>query len=529
MSGANNRWCHLLLILTLIVLVGTYFHDQIIGRVAYAVEKGVREADSEHLAKVEAISEAFRLVARQVKPTVVHITTMAKPPERPSRGRRQIDPKMIPKEFREFFEEFQDPRILPPIPREGTGSGVIIDAEAGYVITNNHVVADVEDGQGRIDVRLSDGRKVKASVVGRDEKTDLALLRIQADKLHALTIGDSDDMEVGDWVLAIGSPFGLDQTVTQGIISAKGRSHLLEIPYEDLIQTDAAINPGNSGGPLVNMRGQLIGINTAIATNSLTRGYMGVGFAIPSKTIKEILPALKEGKEIVRGYLGVRIASLDVYGTGFGKTFGLDHDEGVLVEDVYDETPAAKAGLKMDDVVLSYDGKPTKEAADLTAMVTKTAPGTKVNLKVWRDRKEITIPVTIEKQPRDFFSWGGRRGPDGEEEEEERPETENGPAEIPSIGITVEPMTEELAKRYGWDDEYEEVKDLLVVTEVDPIGEARAKGMRPGDLIISVQGKPVKTVAALKQVLSPEALDAGVRLRARTFAGSRNFFLRVPQ
>jgi len=190
--------------------------------VAYAVEKGVREADSEHLAKVEAISEAFRLVARQVKPTVVHITTTAKPAERPSRGRRpQIDPKTLPKEFREFFEEFQDPRLTPR-PREGTGSGVIIDAVAGYVLTNNHVVAEIEDGQGRIDVRLSDGRRVKASVVGRDEKTDLALVRIQADKLHALTIGDSDDMEVGDWVLAFGSPFGLDQTVTQGIISAKG-------------------------------------------------------------------------------------------------------------------------------------------------------------------------------------------------------------------------------------------------------------------------------------------------------------------
>jgi len=277
------------------------------------------------------------------------------------------------------------------------------------------------------------------------------------------------------------------------------------------------------------MRGQLIGINTAIATNSLTRGYMGVGFAIPSKTIKEILPALKEGKEIVRGYLGVKIKSLGEFEPGFAKTFGLDHDEGVLVEEVIDDppTPALKAGLKMDDVILSYDGKPTKEAAELIAIVTKTAPGTKVDLKVWRDRKEITIPVTIEKQPRDFFTWSGRRGPG--EEEEESPEAKSGPAEVASIGITVEPMSEELAKQYGWEDEYEEVKDLLIVTEVDPIGEARARGLRAGDLIISVQGKPVKTVAALKQAFSPEALAQGVRLRAKTPAGSHNFYLRVPQ
>jgi serine protease Do len=520
---SNNKWLHFLLVM---VMVGTYFHEQIIGSVVYAVEKGVREADQEHLAKVEAISQAFRLVARQVKPAVVHITTTAKPAERPGRGRRpQIDPKSIPEPFKEFFEEFQDPRFMAPRPREGTGSGVIIDAEAGYVITNNHVVSDVEDGQGRIDVRLPDGRKVKGDVIGRDEKTDLALIRIHADKLHAVTLGDSDAMEVGDWVLAIGSPFGLEQTVTQGIISAKGRTHILQIGYEDLIQTDAAINPGNSGGPLVNMRGEMIGINTAIATNSLTRGYMGIGFAIPSKTIKEILSSLKEGKEIVRGYLGVRIVSLDAYGPGFGKTFGLESDEGVLVEDVYDDTPASKAGLKMDDVVLSYNNKPTKEANDLTAMVTKTNPGTKVNLKVWRDRKEISIPVTIEKQPRDFFSWGERRGEEGGEEEG-KPE-KSGPAEVASVGITVEPLTEELAKQYGWAEEYDQVKDLLIITEVDPIGEARAQGVRAGDLIVSVQGKAVKTVAALKEALGEEALAEGVRMRAKTGFGYRTFFLQV--
>lgn len=534
MTGSNNKWTHLVLVLVIVVLAAAYFHEQIIGSVAYAVEKGVREADKEHLAKVEAISEAFRLVARQVKPAVVHITTTAKPPERPSRGRRQQTEPKLPdqfkdfKDFKEFFEEFRDQRRMPLLPRQGTGSGVIIDAEAGYVITNNHVVSEAEDWQGRIDVRLPDGRKVKADIVGRDDKTDLALLRIHADKLHAITIGDSDQMEVGDWVLAFGSPFNLDQTVTQGIISAKGRSHLLEIPYEDLIQTDAAINPGNSGGPLVNMRGEMIGINTAIATNSLTRGYMGIGFAIPSKTVKEILSALKEGKEIVRGYLGVRIVSLDVYGPGFGKTFGLEHDEGVLVEDVFDDppTPASKAGLKMDDVILSYDGKRTKEANELTAMVTRTAPGSKINLKVWRDRKEITIPVTIEKQPRDFFTWGGSRD-DGEGGTPEN--DDDAPAEIAAIGITVEPMTEELAAQFGWDDEYDQVKDLLIITDVDPIGEARAQGIRAGDLIISIQGTQVKSIAALKQALNPDALAEGVRMRAKTSDGSRNFFLRASQ
>ncbi len=509
-------------LLAVLAVVGLLFHEQIIGSVAYAVEKGKLEAGQERLAKVEAISEAFRLVARQVKPAVVHITTTAEPGKRFVRDRRRFNLDELPEQLREFFKHWEKGLQLPePAPREASGSGVIIDADEGFIITNYHVVADVDEDGGRIDVRLAEGRRFKADIVGRDAKTDLALLRIKADRLHALKLGDSDSSEVGDWVLATGAPFGLEQTVTQGIISAKGRTHILRIGYEDLIQTDAAINPGNSGGPLVNMRGEVIGINVAIATNGLLRGYMGVGFAIPSNTVKEILPRLKEGKEIIRGYLGVRIASLDAYGAGFGKTFGLDEDEGVLVEEVFSDTPAAKAGLKMDDVILALGKTRVKSATQLTDLVARTAPGTKVDLLVWRDRKEITIPVAIEKQPKDFFAWGSEyRGT------EPQAGAGDGPVTIEALGMTVEPLTDELRDKYGRGEE-EDVEDMLVVTEVEPLGEARALGIRAGDLIVSVQGKRIKTGRELQKALSDKALEQGVRIRVKTRSGYRTFYERI--
>jgi len=529
MTASNIRRLRIWLILVALAGVGFLFHEQIIGRVAYAVEKGKLEAGQErlNLANVEAISEVFRLVARQVKPAVVHITTIAEPEKRELRNptRSEIDPDDVPEPFREFFRRWDRGLQIPdPAPREGSGSGVIIDAEAGYVITNHHVIEGVKERGGRIDVRLSDGRRVKGEVVGDDPKTDLALIRINADRLHALPLGDSEKMEVGDWVLAIGAPFGLAQTVTQGIISAKGRSHILQIGYEDLIQTDAAINPGNSGGPLVNMRGEMIGINVAIATNGLLRGYMGVGFAIPSRTIEDILPDLREGRDVVRGYLGVSIRGLDSFAPGIGRTYGLDEDAGILIEEVQPGTPASKAGLKMDDVILEYDGQRMESATQLQALVARTEPGTKVDVLVWRDRKEITIPVTIEKQPKDFFLTARRgRGtprPGGDEE--------GAPVTIETLGMTVQPLTGELIKKYGWEREEKDVEGLIVVTEVEPLGEARALGIKKGDLIISVQGQRVKTARELEEALSEEALAEGVRVRVKTSSfGYRTFYLRI--
>ncbi len=487
----------------------------------------------QEVARLESISSTFRTVAKHVKPTVVQIESTVEATPEKNQLRRQL-PKDLPKDlepFRQFFEQFGE---MPqqPMPESGRGSGVIIDPEHGYILTNNHVVGGKDKGkeQVRLDVTLDNGRKVQATVVGQDPKTDIALIKIKDSdmkalqeagvKLEPIKLGDSTKMEVGDWVLAIGAPFGLAQTVTQGIISATGRNNVGIAGIEDFLQTDAAINPGNSGGPLVNMRGELIGINTAIATTS--RGYMGIGFAIPSEMIKQVLPDLKEGREIVRGYLGVAIKGLDQE-PGLARTFGLKEDRGVLIEDVRPDTPASKAGLKGEDVVLEADGKKLESASQLQSIVAQTKPGETLNLDVWRDGKQITIPVKIEAQPADFYSnrgWsgGGKGGTPGSQDEE----TET---TIESVGMTVTKVTPELAKKYNWN--YDEVKGQLIVTQVEPLGEAGALRITAGDLVLSVQGEPMKTPAALKKALSAKLLADGVRLRVRSEYGYRSLLLQV--
>ncbi len=537
MTAHHSRRFRLGLLLVTLAAVGVAFHQDIIGRVAYAVEKGKREASQEQLAKVEGLSDLFRSVARQVKPAVVTIrtTSAAKASSNSRRRQPNIDPRDIPEPLRPFFEGFGDREFEMPSPptHQSSGSGVIIDAERGYVLTNYHVVSEDEDAKTRIDVTLPDGRRLEGKVLGTDSKTDLALVQIKADRLHAAPLGDSTQMDVGDWVIAVGAPFGLEQTVTQGIISATGRSNLDIARYGNFLQTDAAINPGNSGGPLVNMRGEVIGINTAIATNGLVAGYMGVGFAIPSNMAKDVLKYLEKGEEVVRGYLGVQIKGFDAFEPGFEKTFGLPEGRtGVLIEDFakipgISQTPAQKAGLKVDDVILEYAGRSVKSGTELQNLVANTEPGQKVNLLIWRDGKEITIPVTIERQPKNFFAQAEGRGRDrgrGQRDEEEE-ETES--ATIDSIGITVEPLTEATARRYGWTDE-PDTEGMLVVTKVDPVGEAAALRIGPGDLIVSVQGRPVKSVSELRKTLSKEALAQGVRIKVRNLRlGSQTVFLQI--
>ncbi len=522
-----------------VAAAGFVFHDSIVSSVTYAAEKGKLEAGREHLSRVEEISDTFRMVAKQVKPAVVQIMTTTAPKTKtlsPTARRQQqrIDPRdlrELPEPFRKYFEDFGDgkPFQMPapkPTPEQASGSGVIIDAENGYVLTNNHVASDDDGQEMRIEVTLADGRTFsgspksassKVKLLGTDPHTDLALLQIPAERLHAVTLGDSDQLEVGDWVLAIGAPFGLEQTVTQGIISAKGRSTPIA-DYNDFLQTDAAINPGNSGGPLVNMHGEVIGINTAIATSGTVAGYMGVGFSIPSNMVKDILPTLQEGKEVVRGYLGVGIKGSDEWQPWMARSYGLKEKAGVLLEDYakipgIKETPAEKAGLKRDDIILSFDGKKVKTTAELQGLVSHTKPGTKVDLNVWRNKEEITIPATIEKQPENFFarSSGGRgRGPHQQEEDQSAEE-----AAIEALGMTVEPLTDETAKQFGWTDDAD-AKNKLVVTEVEPLGEAAAVHIGPGDLIDSVQGKPVNSVSALRDALGKEQLANGVRIKVRS-------------
>ncbi|GMV97892.1 MAG: hypothetical protein AMXMBFR83_22450, partial [Phycisphaerae bacterium] len=400
LSKANRWWLGVVVAAAATAGILVYVPS---GRTALADDA---RRDEGQLARVEELSATFRQVAKRVKPAVVQIISTQVASERSARGREGLDLDDLPAPWREFFRGFGGPEgFSRPNPlRQGSGSGVIIDAEKGFILTNNHVVGDAEEKTDvGLRVNLADGRRgIPAKLVGRDPKTDIALIQINADRLEAAVLGDSSKMDVGDWVLAIGAPFGFAQTVTQGIISATGRSVGDTIDYQDWLQTDAAINPGNSGGPLVNMRGEVIGINVAIATSGLVSGYQGVGFAIPIEGIKDFLPDLMAGREPVRGYLGVQIQGLESQ-PGIEETFGLKPGmSGVLVEDVMPRTPAAKAGLRRDDVILSVNGQKVATAGSLRSLVARTKPGKIIELKVWRDNKEITIPVTVEKQPADF-------------------------------------------------------------------------------------------------------------------------------
>jgi serine protease Do len=506
------------------------------GSYVFAQNDAKTQGDSSDLAAAQAMSKAFRVIAAKAKPGVVSVYVRAIPKKTESQREMQgIDPDNLPEPLREFFRDrkgwpfdrrFFEPKQ--PTPRAGVGSGVIIDASNGYILTNNHVVeAAAESEDSRINVTLSDGRKVPAKIVGRDPATDLALLQVKAEgiKLHELPLGDSDKIEVGEIVLAIGAPFSLNQTVTQGIVSATGRNPGIVQGYEDFIQTDAAINPGNSGGPLLNLQGEVVGINTAIVTNGMSPGFMGIGFAVPSATLRELLPLWKEGKEIVRGYLGVGIKSLkEAFEPGIGKTYGLDEDKGILIEEIKPGTPASKSGLKAEDIILAYNGEEVTSVRDLQMRVARTKPDTTVDIKVWRDRKEITVPVKIEKQPKDYFTRDWREqgeGPGGGDEAE---------TEIETLGMTVAPVTPELAKSHGWENEKDLEGAHFIVTAVEPLGEAAANlGIHEGDLILTIQGRAIKSGNELREALSRSALAEGVRLRIRDvqYKHMRTLFARM--
>ena len=340
--------------------------------------------------------------------------------------------------------------------QEGEGSGFVISQE-GFILTNNHVV----DGAEQIKVKLADGQEYDAKAVGRDPKTDLALVKIDGVKdLHALPLGNSSDLKVGSWVVAIGSPFGLEQTVTQGIVSGKGRV-IGSGPYDDFIQTDASINPGNSGGPLINMKGEVIGINTAINPSG-----QGIGFAIPIDMAKAIIPQLEQKGSVTRGWLGIGIQPMT---PALEKSFGLKDKEGVLVSDVFKGGPAEKAGLERGDVITRFDGKAVTESRDLSRIVAATPVGKMVSVKLMREGKAIERTVRV-----------------GEMEKKE--ETAQMPSRK-SLGITVQELTPEIARDLGLKRE-----TGVVVTRVEPGSSADDAGIQTGDVIQEVNRKPVKDV-----------------------------------
>ncbi|MDA8412974.1 MAG: DegQ family serine endoprotease [Desulfobacteraceae bacterium] len=399
----------------------------------------------------------FVKLARELTPTVVNISTkktvksmgMQRMPQQNPFGN---DP------FDDFFGRFF--RGLPERPQRqnSLGSGVIISAD-GDIITNNHVVADADE----ITVKLSDHHEYKAKILGTDDKLDIAVLKIDPKgKLPFASLGDSDEMRIGEWVMAIGNPFGLERTVTAGIISAKGRV-IGSGPYDDFLQTDASINPGNSGGPLINGNGEVIGINTAIIASG-----QGIGFAIPINMAKAILPQLKEGKKVIRGYLGV---NAQLVTADLAKSFGLEEAEGALVSEVYKGSPADKAGMKVGDIILEFDGKPVHEVSELPRLVAGTMVGKTVRVKLLRDGKQLDKTVTVGKLV-------------GEPAESSQMKTSQ------NIGISVQDMTKEYAESQNIP-----FAKGVVITAVEPGSLAESVGLMKNDIISQINGVAVVNVS----------------------------------
>jgi serine protease Do len=438
-------------------------------------------------ADVDRLSEAFRVAAKRVMPAVVSVSTSqtVTAPASPFGD--------MPDDFlRRFFGAEPNggssgggaPRKFQ---RQGLGSGVIVDAQ-GHILTNNHVV----DSADEITVHLSDGREFKAKVIGRDPPTDVAVIQIKGDNLPVAQLGDSDKMQVGDWVIAVGAPFNLDETVTAGIISATGRHDVGISEYESFLQTDAAINPGNSGGPLVNMRGQVIGINTAIA--SRTGGYMGIGFAVPVDLAKEVMKRIIETGHVVRGWLGVNIQALTAE---MAESMKLKSDQGALVSQVFEGSPAGKAGVKTGDVIVSFAGKDVKGPADLQNAVAWIAPGTKVDMVVIHDGARKPLKVTIEKRTEQVI--------------EEAAATPGAPATLKELGIDVSNVTADSAQRYG----YKPGQGVLI-TGIDAGGLGAMAGFRVGMLIIKVGDQKITTVAELKEAMTKIDMAKGVLMLVRS-------------
>jgi serine protease Do len=399
-------------------------------------------------------SGSFAGVADVIKPAVININTVSKGAI--AGGRTPFEEFFGEDFFRRFFGDTPE-----RIPQRSLGSGVIVDA-TGIALTNAHVVEKATE----IEVITLDGGKHKAKVVGLDKKTDLAVLKLDDGKAQFkfARLGDSDRMQVGDWVIAVGSPFGLQATVTAGIVSAKARN-IGQGPFDDFIQTDAAINPGNSGGPLVNMQGEVIGINTAIVA-----GGSGIGFAIPSNMAKKIYSEINTKGRVTRGWLGVSIQPLT---QELARSFNAKDTKGVLISDVVPDSPAAKAGLKPGDILLEFDGKKVEAPADLQRTVGLAQPGQDAKMKVWRDQAEKAVEIKIGEAP-------------DEKEAQQRP-ARTTPS---SLGLDVRPLTPELARQLNL-----KSTDGVIVARVEESSAAGEAGVQRGDVVREINRQKVRSMA----------------------------------
>jgi len=408
------------------------------------------------------VPASFTDVAMAVSPAVVNIRT-----EKVVKGggpvfRHFQSPFGKDDSFRDFFERFFGDIPQREFRQRSLGSGFFIDKE-GYIVTNNHLIENAD----KIKVKLKNGKEHDAEIVGRDVKTDIALIKIKSWRdFRAVKWGDSDALKVGGWVVAIGSPFGLEHTVTAGIVSAKGRV-IGSGPYDDFIQTDASINPGNSGGPLINMKGEVIGINTAIVSRS--GGNVGIGFAIPINLARGIIKQLKASGTVTRGWLGVSIQNLT---PDLAEYYGVKDGKGALIGEVFEGDPADKAGIKPKDVVIEVDGDKIEDSRDLSQKIAEIRVGDKITIKVVRGGKELTFRVDIAKRTEDKESLALKQ-----------------PMEETDLGMAVSTLTRELARRFNISE-----TEGVVVVSVEQDGPADKAEVQKGDLILEIDHKPIKTL-----------------------------------
>jgi serine protease Do len=442
---------------------------------------------------------SFRQVAEQQNPTVVNISTkkVIKPresmnphgqPQGNGNGGEPYFFDFFGRDFRDFFDNFAPKEFT----QQSLGSGFIVDKD-GFILTNNHVVEDADEIIVKL---LNDEKEYPAKVMGRDPKTDLALIKIDGAKnLQAAALGDSESLHVGDWVIAIGNPFGWSHTVTVGVVSALGRS-IGQGPYDQYIQTDASINPGNSGGPLFDYTGKVIGVNTAIATR--TGGFQGIGFAIPINIVKKLIPQLKEG-EVVRGWIGVTIQKID---GDLASKFGLTEAKGALINSVLKGSPADKAGLEQGDIIVEFDGKKIAEFSDLSRIVADTAVGASLKVKVIRSGKEKMLTLTVGKYPKD-------------EDVATMQKTSF------DIGLDLQDLTPQIAVRLRLPEDTHGV----LIAGVQAGSRAEEAGLQRGDIITSVERQPVDSVTAFYD--SMKKLESGKPILLLIQREAQSFFVTI--
>jgi serine protease Do len=426
----------------------------------------------------------FTQLAERLSPAVVNISTTSQgeAPQMGGPGGQGPFGKEDPHQFFEPFERFFGPLPKHAFKQRSLGSGFIINRD-GYILTNNHVIENADE----IIVKLENEKEYKAKVVGHDAKTDIAVIKInEAPDLIPATLGNSDELRVGEWVMSIGNPFGLEHTVTAGIVSAKGR-FIGQGSYDQFIQTDAAINPGNSGGPLINLKGEVVGINTAIFSRS--GGNIGIGFAIPVNVAKDLLPELEEKGKVTRGWLGVMIQKVT---PEIAESLNLKEQKGALVADVMKDGPSAEAGVKVGDVIVEFDGHAVKDSTELPLLVARTPIGKTVKLKVLRDKGTETFNVKV-----------------GELKDEETAVEATGKEE--NFGLTVQPLTPDIADSLGLSNDLKGV----VVSGVEQGSAADDAGLRRGDVILEVNREPVKDIGAYRKALKGTAKGKSVLFLVR--------------